>query len=169
MITLSKINVSDKVSAWINCVNNIIDTIKLAVAPTTNDDGELVGGNDGYMSKEDKKKLDELDLIFMPISGNIGNTSTWKNVKELSDSSFFVTIESPDVVLVSTNGTCTVDVVAANVDEYSEKTLYFIPSGETNLTITGISDPITFGGSGEKKLVKVVFIGGDVFTSIINS
>ena len=41
MINLSKINVSDKVSAWINVVNNIIDTIKLAVAPSVNEEGDV--------------------------------------------------------------------------------------------------------------------------------
>lgn len=168
MINLSKIKVSDKVSAWITCVNNIIDTIKLAVAPTTNDDGELVGGNDGYLSKEDKKKIDDLEKNFIPSTGTSGLSSTWKKAKEVSDDSFFITIESPDVMLVSTNGTCEIDVIKANVDEYSEKILYVIPSGETNLTITGLSESVVLS-SEEKKLITVVFIGGDIFTTIINS
>ena len=66
MISLSKITVSDKVSAWIQLVNNIVDTIKLAVAPSSfNEKGEPVGGIDGYLSSLDKKKIDELDITWL--------------------------------------------------------------------------------------------------------
>lgn len=168
MINLSKINVSDKVSAWINVVNNIIDTIKLAVAPSVNEEGELTGGNDGYLSKEDKKKIDDLDVTYMPINGSSSSSATWRtNVEEVTNDSFFVTIESPDVMVVNTSGACTIDVVQANVSEYSEKTIYLTAVEETTLTVTGMSS-VNFGSAGDKLLLKIVFIGGEIFTYSIN-
>ena len=168
MINLSKIKISDKVSAWINCVNNIIDTIKLAVAPTVNDEGELVGGNDGYLSKEDKKKIDDFEKNFVTSNGNSGVTATWKQAKFVEDASFFITIESPDVMLVNTSGTCEIDIISANHEEYSEKTLYVTALENTNLTITGITDTIDFGTKGDTLFLKIYFVAGRVMTSVIN-
>ena len=168
MISLSKIKVSDKVSTWITTVNNIIDTIKLAVAPSTNEEGELYGGNDGYLSKEDKKKIDELDDTYIHIHGNSGITSSWKNSENINDSSFFVTIESSDAMMISTSGNCSIDVIRANVSEYAEKTLYLYAVGKTTLHITGINETIEYGNVGDKIVLKIIFIGGEIFTYIIN-
>ena len=86
MISLSKITVSDKVSAWIQLVNNIVDTIKLAVAPSSfNEKGEPVGGIDGYLSSLDKKKIDELDITYMPIRGELPADATWYKANAVTD------------------------------------------------------------------------------------
>ena len=84
MNALSKISVRDKVSDWLSCVNAIVDTIKLAVAPTKfNSDGTPEDGVDGFLSRLDKKKIDELSLTYMPIRGELPTDAIWMIAKEI--------------------------------------------------------------------------------------
>lgn len=147
MISLSKITVSDKVSAWIQLVNNIVDTvndiakkIKLAVSPSSFDaNGNPIGGNDGYISSLDKKKIDELDITYMPIRGELPADATWYKAKTVTNpDSFYLTVESDNV----TNITFTTDetrefeiiVTRGEIDDYAIKYVNLIPNEKSEYT-----------------------------------
>ena len=129
MISLSKITVSDKVSAWIQLVNNIVDTIKLAVAPSIDVDGKLTGGNDGYLSSLDKKKIDELDITYMPIRGELPADATWYRANAVTDAnSFYLTVESNNVILYDKDKDFEIRVIPAELDEYAIKYVCLMPN-----------------------------------------
>ena len=130
MISLSKITVSDKVSAWIQLVNNIVDTIKLAVAPSSfNEKGEPVGGIDGYLSSLDKKKIDELDITYMPIRGELPADATWYKANAVTDAnSFYLTVESNNVILYDKDKDFEIRVIPAELDEYAIKYVCLMPN-----------------------------------------
>ena len=129
MISLSKITVSDKVSAWIQLVNNIVDTIKLAVAPSIDVDGKLTGGNDGYLSSLDKKKIDELDITYMPIRGELPADATWYKANAVTDAnSFYLTVESNNVILYDKDKDFEIRVIPAELDEYAIKYVCLMPN-----------------------------------------
>jgi hypothetical protein len=142
MISLSKITVSDKVSSWIQLVNNIvdivnntIDNIKLAVAPSRYDtEGNPMDGNDGYISRMDKKKLDELETTYMPIRGELPSEATWTKATVINSSNAFnITVESSNVILYTKGENLSIQVNKGTKDDYAIKYLCLLP-GDNDYT-----------------------------------
>lgn len=169
MITLSKITVSDKVSSWITLVNRIVDTIKLAVAPSVNEDGTIIGGNDGYMSKEDKKIINDLPLTYMPIRGNLPTDATWTTVEEINGSDArYITIESNNVIVYKNGEDISIEIPSAANNEYSIKYLCFL-QGRNDYVVTIVANNVekkyTIHSTASPYIMKVLFIGGVVILS----
>lgn len=170
MNTLSPISVGDKVSSWIQLVNNIVSTIRLAVAPTVKDDGKLEGGNDGYMSKEDKKIIDDLPLTYMPIRGKLPGDATWYNVTEIDTSNALrMTVESNNVLVYNNDEDFNFEITSASKTEYATKYVC-LNVGEKDYTcrITYNNQTEDFLVSAENKLplvLKIIFVGGVVLIS----
>ena len=170
MNALSKISVRDKVSDWLSCVNAIVDTIKLAVAPTKfNSDGTPEDGVDGFLSRMDKKKIDELSLTYMPIRGELPTDATWMVVKEIeSDDAFYLTIESANAQTYSIGKSVKIDVTSGRVLEYSMKHIAFLPPKSGTYTVTiDFEGNITTHSISYKKgfplVLRFTFIAGTVF------
>ena len=175
MISLSKITVSDKVSAWIQLVNNIVDTIKLAVAPTSFDEkGEPVGGIDGYLSSLDKKKIDELDITYMPIRGELPADATWSKANTLNTAdAFYLTVESDNVMLYDRGEDLEIEVIGGAQDDYAIKYVCLLPStkdytcrivfNKNNLTEETESRTYFVSATGKPVVLRFIFISGIYF------
>ena len=175
MISLSKITVSDKVSAWIQLVNNIVDTIKLAVAPTSFDEkGEPVGGIDGYLSSLDKKKIDELDITYMPIRGELPADATWSKANTLNTAdAFYLTVESDNVMLYDRGEDLEIEVIGGAQDDYAIKYICLLPStkdytcrivfNKNNLTEETESRTYFVSATGKPVVLRFIFISGIYF------
>ena len=169
MNALNKISVRDKVSDWLSCVNAIVDTIKLAVAPTSfNPDGTPEDGVDGFLSRIDKKKIDELSLTYMPIRGELPIDGTWNVTKEIeSDDAFYLTIASENAQTYSIGKNIKIDVTSGRVTEYSMKHIAFLPpkSGTYTVTIDFEGNVISHSVSYTKEyplVLRFTFIAGTV-------
>ena len=170
MNALSKISVRDKVSDWLSCVNAIVDTIKLAVAPTSfNSDGTPEDGVDGFLSRMDKKKIDELPLTYMPIRGELPTDATWMVAKEIeSDNAFYLTIESANTQTYNIGKSVKIDVRPGKESKYSMKHIAFLPpkSGTYTVTIDFEGNVISHSVSYTKEyplVLRFTFIAGTVF------
>lgn len=175
MISLSKITVSDKVSAWIQLVNNIVDTIKLAVAPSSfNEKGEPVGGIDGYLSSLDKKKIDELDITYMPIRGELPADATWYKANTLNTAdAFYLTVESNNVMLYERGEDLEIEVIGGAQDDYAIKYVCLLPStkdytcrivfNKNNLTEETESRTYFVSATGNPVILRFIFISGIYF------
>lgn len=170
MNALNKINVTDKVYEWISSVNAIIDVIKLAVAPTKfNSDGTPEDGVDGFLSRLDKKKIDELHLTYMPIKGELPTDATWMVAKEIeSDNAFYLTIESANAQTYNIGKNVKIDVTSGRVSEYSMKHIAFLPPKSGTYTVTiDFEGNITTHSISYKKgfplVLRFTFIAGTVF------
>ena len=171
MKVLNKINVANKVYDWISSVNDIIDVLKLAVAPTkyNSDTGLPEDGEDGFLSKEDKKKIDDLPLTYMPINGKIPSDATWMIATEIeSDDAFYLTIESKNVQTYGVGKSVKIDVTSGNVTEYSVKHISFLPLkyGSYKVTIDFEGNTTEYSISSTKGfplVLRFTFVGGTVF------
>lgn len=165
LTTFSKLTIVDKVSTWIEMVNRITSTIKLAVAPSKYDSaGKPLDGNDGYLSLEDKKKIDDLDITYMPIRGALPADATWKqDIKPIEKTDFYVTVESDNIILYNKSTNSSIEVVPATVYECATKYLCFLPSDNRyTLRLTNDGNTKEYNISRNPLILRLIFIGGVV-------
>lgn len=170
MKVLNKINVKNKVSDWLSCVNDIIDVLKLAVAPTKyNSEGLPEDGEDGFLSREDKKKIDDLSITYMPIRGELPTDATWMLAKEIeSDDAFYLTIESENIQTYNIKKSVKIDVTSGKENEFSFKHISFFPPkyGSYKVTIDFEGNTTQYSISSTKGfplVLRFTFVGGTVF------
>ena len=170
MKVLNKISAKNKVSDWLSCVNDIIDALKLAVAPTKyNSEGLPEDGEDGLLSREDKKKIDDLPITYMPIRGELPTDATWTTAKEIdSDDAFYLTIESENVQTYNVGKSVKIDVTSGRTTECSTKHISFFPpkTGSYNVTIDFEGNTTEYSISYKKEfplVLRFTFVGGTVF------
>lgn len=173
MSFLKHIVVTDTVSSWIQLVNNIVDTIKLAVAPTKyKEDGTPEDGNDGFLSKEDKKKIDDLSTTYLPISGAWPATSKHINGTFIDAvDTMHLNIDSDDVMVYNKKINFVIDLVPAEYQMYAVKHLTFLPPSYGKYSVTFYLNEKVFTeytltytpNEFNQVVVRVTFVGGTVF------
>lgn len=164
---LKKISVGDTVSNWIHVVNSIIDVLTLSKSSTIDEYGNLSGGVDGLISKEDKLKIDTLEDTYIFKNKNSGVISLSSSSVIYEDSILNLTIDSSDSIVYNTSGECVINIFECNDKKsFSSKYILLNAIDNTKLLINGAVNSIEFGKKGEKKLLNVVFINGEVFIGI---
>ena len=159
MKIFERVKDNDMVSTWISRLNDIIDAFKL-VSHT----------EDGLMLHKDKVFLDSIPQDYAPLRGEIPSVKTWMKAEVIpsKNETFYLNVESSNVIVMELLNDAVVDLVAGTRDVFSEKYVCFIPNKTKECVVTfktnnEIHTTYDVKAGGKPLVLKFVFAAKQIF------